>query len=79
MDDITVIGLVIQSIAILGAIFVAFLRTKIQIEGLRKDLAHVTGTTLEQRADHKCLAKQVRGLSRTVARMEGMNHAPDAD
>jgi len=56
--------LIAQSVVIVGAILLAYIRTAVAIAVLKSD-------TKQLKADHGTLVGKVDGISRAVARLEG--------
>ncbi len=69
------IFLVLQSLVILGALAMAYVKVKVSIAHLQRDVVHL-GEIAEHRGEnHKTLTEKVDGISRTVARLEGIKEA----
>jgi hypothetical protein len=56
--------LIAQSVVIVGAILLAYIRTAVAIAVLKSD-------TKQLKADHSTLVEKVDGISRAVGRLEG--------
>ena len=59
-----------QSIVIVGAIIVAFVRTQVALAKLEIRCSHIESNTEELKGDHSALRDQVGGISRHVAALE---------
>ncbi len=65
------IFLIVQSLIILGALAMAYVKVKVSIAHLQSDVVHLGDITEARGEDHKALTEKVDGISRTVARLEG--------
>ena len=66
-----VIGLVVQTVIILAAVVGAAMRHERRISKLETTVEHVESIEVGRGDELKALERQVQGISRAVARLEG--------
>lgn len=74
MSENVILFLIGQSVVIVGSIVVAYVKTAVAIAELK---IHTQATQIQTQGlskDHGNLARQVNGISRSLARLEGAAH-----
>lgn len=76
MND-TVLFFISQSVIIVGAILLAYIRTHVAIARLQEQTGTIRDNTRGLKEDHYVLAEKVDGISRAVAELKGRVNATD--
>ncbi len=66
-----------QSVIIIGAILLAYVRTQVAIAHLQEGVAAVRANTVELKNDHSDLVQKVDGISIAVAKLQGHVSGPN--
>jgi len=77
MSTGAIIGIILQTVVILLGIFAAFIRTERRITAVETKVDSLEKKADGLASDHGYMRRQVNGISRSVARLEGRAEALD--